>query len=193
MSQLEHEALKHIIFISIPEDWNHQVEGFTIDPRRLLPVETPPGSEDWSVQDLSWESIISAMLKILAYDPDHDDAGYYRDFILAIKPDLPDELGETGVLKARNHDFAIAEEIFRALCGLQPEQPTPRMNLALVCEQRAQAFDNVEKADLKQEYLEEAYRHYHLLFSMDEVPVAAHLNAGFSLPNSMRLIRHCIT
>ncbi|MFW5801154.1 MAG: tetratricopeptide repeat protein [Spirochaeta sp.] len=179
MSLPQHPALEHIIFISIPEEWSRTIEDFQIDPRILLPVETPPDEENWSIQDLSWEAIISAMLKILAYNPEHDDARYYRDFIQAIKPDLHNELGETGIIKARNRDLPLAEEIFRALIGLQPDNPLPKMNLALIFEQRAQAFANIGKQELRQEYLDAAYALYHELFSMDELPTTAHLNAGF--------------
>lgn len=179
MSTEKHPALEQILFISIPEDWNRTIEGFTLNPAKLLPVEVPAEDSDWALKDLSWEGIISAMLKILAYDQDHEDTDYYREFIMAVKPDLVAELSETGVLKARNGDYALAEEIFRALTGLEPENALQHMNLALVCEQRAQAFAAVEKSEFQQEYLEEAFSRYKALFSMDEVPVAAHINAGF--------------
>lgn len=179
MSTADHDAVQHIIYISIPEGWEQTINDFTIDPAVLLPVETPPDQEDWSVQDLSWEAIISAMLKILAYQPDHEHTGYYRDFVLAVKPDIINELSETGVVKARNRDFALAEEIFRALAGLEPENPISQMNLATVFEQRAQAFADVGNDELHSEYADATYQQYHRLFSMDDVPTAAHLNAGF--------------
>lgn len=173
-----HPSLEHIMYISIPEDWHHTIEGFRIDPSILLPVESSQ-EQDWSISELSWEAIISAMLKILAYQPDHQDIDYFRNFILSVKPDLPDELSETGVIKARNRDMAIAEEIFRALTNLQPDNALSQMNLSLICEQRAQAFSEIENTDLQKEYLDAAFAEYHKLFQMDDIPVIAHLNAGF--------------
>ena len=66
------------------------------------------------------------MLKILAYQPQHHDAAYYRGFIRAAKPTIKEELTEAGIIKAHNGDFAMAEELFLALTGLNPEDVDTR-------------------------------------------------------------------
>jgi hypothetical protein len=58
---------------------------FNLIPEIKLPIEKL-GDENWAPTDLSWEMIISAMLKIIAYDHNHQDYAYYRDFVLAAKP-----------------------------------------------------------------------------------------------------------
>ena len=57
------------------------INGFTVDPAVPLPVEKLPGKDDYDPNDLSWEMIIAAMLKILAYDRDYEHTEYYRQFI----------------------------------------------------------------------------------------------------------------
>ena len=74
--------LQHICYISVPENFHTELDPSFFDPVKLLPLELPPGEEEWRLQDLSREMIIAAMLKILAYQPDHEDGDYYRSFIL---------------------------------------------------------------------------------------------------------------
>ena len=176
---MSHPELESIIYISLPEGTEKTIGEFQLDPDILLPVEVAGGFDQWDPQDLRWEQIISAMLKILAYDDDHEQAEYYRSFILAARPDLVDELSETGIIKARNQDFEIAEEIFRALRGLLPDNPRPRLNLALLYEQRgaqAKAIEDDEQAD---SYVNAAFETYRELLQQDDVIPEAYLNAGY--------------
>ena len=50
----------------------------------------------------------------------------------AVKPDILAELSEAGIVKARNKDWEIAEEIFKALSGLYPDAPEPLIDLAVM-------------------------------------------------------------
>lgn len=177
--QNDRGALKNIRFISLPPDFDRSVEGFKVDPEIPLPVETPQGSPEWSTKNLSWEMIVAAMLKILAYDPENENTGYYRSFVRAVKPHIIDELTETAVLKARNRDFDIAEEIFLALAGLLPEDANMRMNLALVYEQKADAYDAIERPELAEHYHGLAFETYKQTLSMDDSSPEIHLNAGY--------------
>jgi len=175
----QHPALKNLIYIAIPDEFKKNVGDFPLDPDIMLPVETQGPADQWNLQDLTWEQIISAMLKILAYAPEHEDAEYYRTFVQAAKPDIVNELTETAVLKARNHDFEIAEEIFRALTGLLPGDQKMVLNLALLYEQRARAYESLEKEELQNHYENLAVEAYRELFSLDEVLPEVHLNAAY--------------
>ncbi len=176
---MTHPELESIIYISLPEGTEKTIEDFQLDPEILLPVEVAGGFDQWDPQDLRWEQIISAMLKILAYDEEHEHAEYYRSFILAARPDLVDELSETGIIKARNQDYVIAEEIFRALKGLLPEDPRPRLNLALLYEQRGAQASAVEDAEQAESYINRAFETYRELLRQDDVIPEAYLNAGY--------------
>lgn len=173
------DPLENIVYISIPSDAERTIGEFRLDPEIMLPVETSGAAEGYDIGSLSWEQIISAMLKILAYRPEHEDAAYYREFIGAVKPDLPGELSEAAVLQARNQGFEQAEEIFLALHGLVPEEPGPLLNLALLYEQRAQHAESRGQLENKEECLEQAHAYYKLLLTRDTVPPEAELNAGF--------------
>jgi Flp pilus assembly protein TadD len=171
--------LESIIYISLPEDTEKTIEDFQLDPDILLPVEVAGGFDQWDPQDLRWEQIISAMLKILAYDEEHEHADYYRSFILAARPDLVDELSETAIMKARNQDFEIAEEIFRALKGLLPQDPRPRLNLALLYEERGAQAKSIEDEEQADRYVDRAFETYRELLNQDDVLPESYLNAGY--------------
>jgi tetratricopeptide (TPR) repeat protein len=144
----------------------------------MLPVEVQPDDNRWDPSDLSWEQIIAAMLKILAYNPSHENADYYRRFVLAARPDIIEELTETGVFKAKNKDFAVGEEIFKALQGLLPEDDRPKLNLALLYEQRAEAAESRGDDEDAGRYEDAALDTYHELLEQDEVLPETYLNAA---------------
>ncbi|MFW5684618.1 MAG: tetratricopeptide repeat protein, partial [Spirochaetota bacterium] len=173
------EKLADIIFIAVPDDLDRQIGSFRIDPERMLPVEMTSGSDRYDIHDLAWEQIVAAMLKILAYAPDHEDAGYYREFILSVTPDIITELTETAIIKTRNGDLDLAEEIFLALRGLQPHDQRALVNLALLYEQKAEAATRSGRDEEAEEHADEAFAVYQELFAFDETLPEAHLNAGF--------------
>jgi tetratricopeptide (TPR) repeat protein len=137
-----------------------QLGDFELDPQILLPVEFRSDRDHWEPEEISWEAIVSAMLKILAYQPGHEHAEYYRRFVLAVKPAIKDELTQAGIIKARNHDFDIALEIFRALEGLFPDCAQTTLNLALVQEERARAYARSDREALREEACDQAFTTY---------------------------------
>ena len=144
---MKHEKLNHIIYISIPEELNHSIGNLKLNPHILIPVEVPEGMNpsDWDSRDLSWEMIISGMLKVLAYDRDHKDLPYYREFIKASRPEIAAELTQSAVIKAQTGDFELAEEIFQALIGLEPNDLRSRLNLTLLHENRLKTMEGIER------------------------------------------------
>ncbi|MFO8064169.1 MAG: tetratricopeptide repeat protein [Spirochaetota bacterium] len=172
------DPLANIIYIAVPESLDRTVGELEIDPNVMLPVEVQQRDDRWDPSELTWEQIIAAMLKILAYDPHHENAAYYRKFVLEARPDIIEELTETGVLKAKNKDFAVAEEIFLALSGLIPGDQRVELNLALLYEQRADAAETRGDESGAKHYDEKAYEAYHNLFEQEEVLPEAHLNGA---------------
>ena len=159
--------LQHICYISVPENFHTELDPSFFDPARLLPLELPPGEEEWRLQDLSWEIIIAAMLKILAYQPDHEDGDYYRSFILSVRPDIVNELTEAGIHKAKNSEFELAEEVFSALANLLRDDAPAIINLALIYEQHAEAYEKVGKEDLAEHCIDQAFSAYHRALQVD--------------------------
>lgn len=159
MEQIKDNPLESILFISLPEGTERTIEQFTLDSSHLIPVELPPGSTELDLKDLSWEMIISAMLKLFAYKPDHEDIGYYRDFIHAVQPNIVAELTKTGVIKAEAKEFSLAEEIFLSLNHFAPEEYTTFLNLAFLYEEMAALYDKSANP-LGEKYREKAFQIY---------------------------------
>ena len=124
------------------------IGSFTPDPSIPLPVETGGARKQSSA--LRFDRAPSpprpsspACSRLLAWRPDHEKAGYYRAFVKAVRPEILAELSEAGIAKARNKDWEIAEEIFRALAGLYPEAPEPLLDLAILSEDRAELYSQI--------------------------------------------------
>ncbi len=173
------DRLKNLVYIRIPPELARGLGGFSIDPEIPVPVETGGDPERWDQSALTWEAIVAGMLRFLAERPDDANADYYRRFTLAVKPAILDELTETGILKARNKEFEIAEEVLLALAGLFPDLPGPLSNLATVYEGRSEAFAAVGKDEVAEEYATRSFDTYKRIFSLDDVPPEAYMNAGY--------------
>ncbi len=152
--------LERIMYVSIPEGSEQDINGFRIDSSILMPVEIPIGESDWQIQDLSWEMIVAAMLKIFAWDPSHKDIEYYRSFIQAVQPGINEEMTQTGIIKAGKKDYEISEEIFRALANYKPDIEQNLTNLALVFEEQAELHANLNNPDLAEKKIEDAFTTY---------------------------------
>ncbi len=171
-------SLESIVFISLPEELDRNIGGFVIDPAILIPVELLPGQEDWEAQELSWEMIIAAMLKILVYHPEHENADYYRRFILAAKPTIIEDLSESGIVKAQSRDFEIAEEIFKALVSLNGQDIHSMLNLALVHEEHAEVYEQAQRTQFADEYRDLAFEVYRTALAVSPDNEHVHFNAA---------------
>lgn len=167
----------NIVFIEIPADMARSIGSFAVDPAVLVPVEL--GQDFHDLSQLSWEMILAGMLRLLAYDPDNKHASYYRNFVQAVKPEVFTELSETGILKARNGELDVAEEIFKALAGLAPSSPEPVLNLAILYEDKADAFDRSDKEELADAMRAKAFDTYKRLLGMEPAYPDGFFNAGF--------------
>lgn len=133
------DPLDRIRYINLAPDAERRIGDFVVRADVPLPVEIEPEADPGLLarNGLSWEAIISAMLKILAYRPGHPDAPYFREFVLAVRPEIDAELTQAAVAKSRARGFEVAIEAFRALEGLDPGTARHAVNLALVYEERA--------------------------------------------------------
>lgn len=172
-------ALRRLIYIELPAAFTREIGAFKTDPAILIPVEPGCEPEHFKSRSLSWEAIVAGMLRLLAWDPKHEHADYYRAFVKAVKPRILAELSEAGIIKARNKDWEVAEEIFRALSGLYPDAPEPLIDLAVMFEDRADAYTAAAKEALAEEMDERAFETYKRLLSMEPPFPEAWFNAAF--------------
>ncbi|MFO7850036.1 MAG: tetratricopeptide repeat protein [Spirochaetia bacterium] len=170
--------LERISYISLPEDMERVIGDITLDPEIPLPVEPPPGEESFRMENISWEMIVSAMLKIFAYRPDHEHIEYYRNFIRAVQPNIVPEMTQTGIVKAKEKEFEIAEEIFRSMVNFAPEHESSYVNLALVLEQKGEHLEKHHKTEEAEEYLDKAFTVYSKALERHPESPDVHYNAG---------------
>ncbi|MDR3334284.1 MAG: tetratricopeptide repeat protein [Treponema sp.] len=172
-----------IVFLPVPESLSGRLESlsgkgeavFTFDPAIPIPVELAPGMTELDLEELSWEMILSGMIRVVADSPDDVYAPYYRRFVFGVKPDILNELTEAAILKARNGDFDMALEILSALEGLFPRSPVVLLNRALVLEEQSEAW---ERAGLEGGY-ESAREAYEEVLDLDPPFPNGIFNAGF--------------
>ncbi|MFP3041134.1 tetratricopeptide repeat protein [Treponema primitia] len=209
----------NIVFLSVPESLRGQFEsmahghhhhdheaehdeheeeedsgsGFSIDPAIPIPVELPPGESSLDLEQLSWEMILSGMIRVVARETalqgadsaqegetvSAEDADYYRHFVLAVKPDILEEFTEAAILKARNGDYDMALEIIGALRGLFPAAPSVLLNTALILENRASALERSGREEEAEAEFEPAHQAYKDIIALNPPFPDGLFNAGF--------------
>ncbi len=177
--------LGSIVLISVPENLKIENTDLTIDQSILLPVEIPAGisPSEWKMQDLSWEMILSGMLKILAYDKSNENIGYYRNFVLSVKPQIVQELTQSAIVKAQVKDFDLGEEIFRALAGLEPENIRHRLNLTILYENKANYLKTLNRLEEYQKYMDIAEDSYRDMLEFGDTLADIFFNAAWFFYN----------
>ena len=143
--------LDKLVYLNLPEDMDLSAYKIQIEPNIPLPVQKPDDG-DFDVSQLTPEMFFAGILVVLAYDSKNQHIDYYRSLLVKAKPNIKQELTEAAILKSRNEDFDIAEEIFRALHGLDPEDMLVTLNTAIFFDQRADSYRKsglIDDADLR--------------------------------------------
>lgn len=172
------EALKSLVYISLPPAFERAAGSFRPDPAIPLPVETAGAGDAFDPNSLTAEAIVAGMLRVLAWDPENEHSSYYRAFVRAVRPELLTVLSEAGVLKARSRAWDVAEEIFLALVGLYPESPEPLVDLAVLYEDRAESLSSAGEEEVAERFYELAFERYRTLLAMEPPFPEAFFNAG---------------
>ncbi len=172
-----------ISYISVPESLRHSFDdapgSFSLDPSIPIPVELPDGEEKLDLEKLSWEMIISGMLRVITAEREAEDADYYRRFILTVKPDIKTEFTEAAIFKAKNREFKLALEILDAVSSLYPDDPVTALNQARVWEEYSADNESAGRLETAESAAAEAEAAYRRSMSASANYPDAYFNAAY--------------
>jgi len=172
--------LDSVVYITIPENFSVPANAFQIDVTIPLPVQkTADMGENLDTSSLSMEMILAGILTIMAYEKDNVHLPYYRSLLKAVRPDIKKELTEAAILKARNEDYDIAEEIFAALRGLDPDDVGTLVNSALFYDERGSSYRKSGLNEDADACDDQAYSYYKQAMMAENPVPDAFFNAGF--------------
>ena len=173
--------LDSIYFINLPENFKFSQAAMQIDSTIPLPVQKKiDGDPDsFNMNDISSEQVLAGILTVLAYDLHNPHLEYYRSIIKKARPNLFKELTEAAVLKTKNEDWDLAEELFMSVKGLDPENPATILNLALFLDQRAENYRHLGLNEYADAYDSDALQYYKEAMDAEPPIPDAFFNAGF--------------
>ena len=119
------DKLNSITYVNLPSF----ISGELLDRRIKVPVRIPDGQKGLKDGDITLNSIVSAMIEVIAWDEKHKNADYFKRFILGAEPGIAEKLNEAAIAKKEQKDYEFAEELFLAVYHLLP-QPASCINLA---------------------------------------------------------------
>ena len=200
-----------IIFLPVPASLNEELfsnKSFEVDPAILLPAELEPAANPGlDPESLTWEMILSGMLRIISSGGRNAVRGigggkkeadikpgdilgeeemakippewidYYRAFVFTVKPEIFHEFSNASIVKAGNGEYDMALEISAVLEGLFPRSPGVLLNRALILEERAAALEKNGRAADRENA--EVLEAYDLAMSAEPVLPDTFFNAGF--------------
>lgn len=173
--------LDTVYFINFDENTKLSSSAMHIDPTIPLPVQKKekddPGS--FNMKELSEEQILAGLLTIMAYDADNKHIQYYRSLLKNARPEIKKELTEAAILKAKNEDFDLAEEIFASLRGFDPEDMVNTLNTALFFDQRADSYRRSGLFEDADAYDADAANYYRIALDAEPALPDAFFNAAF--------------
>ncbi|WP_234416423.1 tetratricopeptide repeat protein [Candidatus Borreliella tachyglossi] len=187
--------LKNIVYISLPENFTRRIKDFVFDPTILLPVEVN-NVLNFSQIELNFEAIMSAILKISAYERDNVNFPYYKKLLLALNPNIFAELINAGLIKVDEGDYSLALEIFLALKGIDDKNEILLLNLALLYERMAENFLKAEQGTDALHSDQNALKIYEKLLGFKSPNENVFANAGFffvrqyKLDKAQQLLKH---
>ncbi|MGP1512047.1 MAG: tetratricopeptide repeat protein [Treponema sp.] len=171
--------LESVYFITLPDDFKLSEYTLKIDKTVPLPVQKKSGESNPDIKSLEPEQILAGILTVLAYDRHNAYLDYYRSIIKKARPDIQRELTEAAILKSKDEDWELAEELFMTLRGLDPENPVTALNTAIFLDQRAESY---RKSDLNEDadaYDNDAFKYYKEAMNAEPPLPDAFFNCGF--------------
>lgn len=174
-------SLDSIYFIKLPEGSVLSPKAMKINPEIPLPVQkkNPEDSVEQDATKLSEEQILSGILTVLAYDKKNENSEYYRKLITDVRPGIKKELAEAAILKARNEDWDLAEEIWLAVNGIDPQDKAIILNMAIFFDQKADSYRRNSLNEDADAYDKAALDYYKQAMDSDKEIPDAYFNAGF--------------
>ena len=173
--------LDSVFFIDLPEDFNLSDAAFPIDKSIQLPVQQKDSDAPgvFNPKEITLEQILAGILTTLAYDKKNPNLDYYRSILKKAKPNIKSELCEAAILKTKNEDFDLAEEIFLALHGLDPDDEAIILNMALFLDQRGDSYRRAGLFEDADAYDSDAESYYIQAMEAEPPLPDSYFNAGF--------------
>lgn len=173
--------LESVYFIELPENFKLSNSDFPIDSSIKLPVQrkVSESAGNFNPSEITSEQVLAGILTVLAYDKKNPNLDYYRSILKKARPNVKKELCEAAILKTKNEDYDLAEEIFSALLGFAPDDVAVILNMALFLDQRADSYRRsglIEDADA---YDADAYSYYVQAMETEPPLPDVFFNAGF--------------
>ena len=171
--------LESVYFINLPDDFKLSEYALKIDKTAPLPVQKKSGESEPDIKSLEPEQVLAGILTVLAYDRHNANLDYYRSIIKKARPDIQRELTEAAILKSKDEDWELAEELFMTLRGLEPENPVTALNIAIFLDQRAESYRKSNLNEDADAYDNDAFKYYKEAMNAEPPLPDAFFNCGF--------------
>jgi len=128
------EKLKDVQFIKLPGD--RKIGDTVLKGDIPLPVLFQEGQKP---EDISFNSIVAGLIKVVAWNPENENIEYYKQVLLGMQPNSVKELNLAAIAKSKKKDFEFAQELMLVVKNLS-NAPESYVNLAVLYAQMTVDF-----------------------------------------------------
>ena len=118
-----------IRYIKLPEGSEKLIEGFKLDSSIKIPIQLKDSELTLDPEAITLEAIVAGMLVVMAYERDHKDFEYFKNFVLSVEPMTIEQLHTAAIAKEKQKDFPFAEQLFLTVYNML-KSPDSCINLA---------------------------------------------------------------
>ena len=171
-------SIDDFLFISLPKELQDKIPSITIDPEILLPIEATSENIKERLKQLSIEVVIASMLKIFLLEPPYPHLEYYKKIIFQYRPDIIEHLIDGAIRKEKEQDYDTAEQLFKIVTKLEPNNYAHLWNLAIFCDYRYTLYKKIENNQMATYYEDLTKKYLDTLFTFKDVDVEYHYKAS---------------
>ena len=107
-----------VIFLTVPENFQSRLGdsggSFKINPDIPIPVEIPENGEDFTLENLSIEMILSGMLRVIEEgEVNREWIEYYCAFVIFLRPEILSEINQSRSGGLDNENYKTANDLIR--------------------------------------------------------------------------------
>ncbi len=133
-----HPQLQDIVFIALSSEMETLNKEFVINPSIPVPVQIQDGEDSLDPnKGISIAMVASGLIKVIAYQFDHEHISYYKNLLFALQPEIVQELQIGAVSKAKVGEIDFAIELTLAALHLNDQIPELFVNVATLYAKKA--------------------------------------------------------
>ncbi|MFA5577753.1 MAG: tetratricopeptide repeat protein [Tissierellaceae bacterium] len=186
-----------ITFLEIKDNSSIEIRGYPSDKNIPLPLRTDrliSEIKDGNLkEEISMSFIIDGIIFLMGIDPLFPNIENYKDILLAYSDTIEDYVFYEGIKYVEKNEYSQGAICFRALKHINPKNTDNLFNYALVLEEIAKKYFDMDMEEEAIEFLKSSTNELESILDIDEKYSLAHYKLGYHYKYSGNYLKAKLT